>query len=94
VPISQEKVYLLHSTGQTLSTLLSNIYNYKNLSLLKLKFWKLKFMMLAWPFRSLTEDEVRDPLMAEVIARKMSKVHKLTVPISKENVWLKNVLAK
>jgi hypothetical protein len=51
-------------------------------------------MMLAWPFRSLTEDEVRDPLMAEVIARKMSKVHKLTVPISKENVWLKNVLAK
>jgi hypothetical protein len=51
-------------------------------------------MMLVWPFRSLTEDEVRDPLMAEVIARKMSKVHKLTVPISKENVWLKNVLAK
>ncbi len=37
---------------------------------------------------------MRDRALSEVIARKMARIHKLTVPISKENVWLSNVLNK
>jgi len=46
------------------------------------------------PSRSLAGpgDEVRDPEISAVIARKMARIHRLSVPISKDNVWLADAL--
>ena len=37
---------------------------------------------------------VRDPAISAVIARKMARIHRLSVPISKDNVWLADALNK
>lgn len=44
--------------------------------------------------RSMTQEEVRDPLYSTVIAKKMAKVHNLNVPINKQNRWLFDTLDK
>ena len=43
-------------------------------------------------FSPLGCDSVRDPAISAVIARKMARIHRLSVPISKDNVWLKHAL--
>ena len=45
-------------------------------------------------FSPLGCDSVRDPAISAVIARKMARIHRLSVPISKDNVWLKHALNK
>ena len=45
-------------------------------------------------FSPLGCDSVRDPEISAVIARKMARIHRLSVPISKDNVWLKQALNK
>ena len=45
-------------------------------------------------FSPLGCDKVRDPAISAVIARKMARIHRLSVPISKDNVWLKHALNK
>ena len=35
---------------------------------------------------------MRDPEISAVIARKMARIHRLSVPISKDNVWLADAL--
>eukprot|EP00095_Tigriopus_kingsejongensis_P005916 maker-scaffold392_size185621-snap-gene-0.25 protein:Tk05916 transcript:maker-scaffold392_size185621-snap-gene-0.25-mRNA-1 annotation:"choline kinase alpha isoform x3" len=44
--------------------------------------------------RSMTMEEVRDPYLSRLIAKKMSKIHKLDMPINKESQWLWRTLDK
>eukprot|EP00094_Tigriopus_californicus_P005677 TCALIF_05472-PA protein Name:"Similar to Chka Choline kinase alpha (Mus musculus)" AED:0.12 eAED:0.12 QI:203/0.83/0.71/0.85/0.83/0.57/7/0/433 len=44
--------------------------------------------------RSMTQEEVRDPYLSCLIAKKMSKIHRLNMPINKENQWLFSTLHK
>ena len=42
----------------------------------------------------MTQEEVRDPQLSNLIAKKMAKVHNLNVPINKQNRWLFDTLDK
>ena len=46
------------------------------------------------PARSMSAEEIRDSKLSDIIARKMAKIHKLTVPISKDSPWLAKLYSK
>lgn len=42
----------------------------------------------------MTSNEMRDPCLSAIIARKVANMHCLDVPINKEPVWLFSTMAK
>ncbi len=44
--------------------------------------------------RSMTPEEVRDPTLSAIIARKVAKIHSLSTPINKERDWLSKMFRR